>query len=186
MEGGTVLDFCRNHQLKILNTYFKKDREKYITYKSGGAETQIDLILTKKVRGVCVTDCKAIPGEACLTQHRLVCAAFQFSESKKKMEGNEEKFIWKLKDRETRDVFEERLKKKIASSGDGEWKNLEEGILSAGGEICGITSAKRGRERETWWWNDVVQQRLKEKKVAYKRWQWTGMEVDRETYKDRK
>ena len=75
-EGRTVLDFCRNHQLQILNTYFKKDREKYITYKSGGAETQINLILMKKVRGVCVTDFKAIPGEACLTQHRLVCAAF--------------------------------------------------------------------------------------------------------------
>ena len=94
--------------------------------------------------------------------------------------------IWKLKGRETRDLFEERLKEKIASSGDGEWKNLEEDILSAGGEICGRTSLKRGRERETWWWNDVVQQRLKEKKVAYKRWQRTGTEVDRETYKDRK
>ena len=53
-EGGTVLDFCRKNQLQILNTYFKKDREKYITYKSGGAETQIDLILMKKVRGSCV------------------------------------------------------------------------------------------------------------------------------------
>ena len=69
--------------------------------------------------------------------------------------------IWKLKDRETRNLFEERLKEKIASSGDGEWKNLEEYILSAGGEICGITSGKRGREWETWWWNDIVQQRLK-------------------------
>ena len=38
-EGRTVLDFCRNRKLQILNTYFKKDREKYITYKSGGAET---------------------------------------------------------------------------------------------------------------------------------------------------
>ena len=129
-EGGTVLDFCRNHQLQILNTYFKKDREKYITYKSGGAETQIDLILMKKVSGVSVTDCKAIPGEACLTQHRLVCAAFRFSESKKKKwKGMRKITIWKIKDRETRDLFEERLNQKIAISGDGEWKNLEEDIL---------------------------------------------------------
>ena len=128
-EGGMVLDFCRNHQLQILNTYFKKNREKYIMYKSGGAENQIDLILMKKVRGVCVTDCKAIPGEACLTQHRLVCAAFQFLESKKKKyKGMRKIKIWKLKDRETRDLFEEILKEKIASSGDGEWKNLEEDI----------------------------------------------------------
>ena len=67
-----------------------------------------------------------------------------------------------------------------------EWKNLEKDILSAGGEICGITSWKRGRERETWWWNVVIQQRLMEKMVAYKRCQRMGKEVDRETYKDRK
>ena len=74
----------------------------------------------------------------------LVCAAFQFSESKnKKWKGMRKIKIWKLKDRETRDVFEERLNEKIASSGDGEWKNREEDILSAGGEICGITSGKR-------------------------------------------
>ena len=141
----------------------------------------------KKVRGVCVTDCKVIPGEACLTQHRLVCAAFQFLESKKKKLKEMRKIkIWKLKDRETRDVFQERLKEKIASSGDGEGKTLKKTFLSAGGEICGITSGNRGRQRETWWWNDVVQQRLKEKNVAYKRWQLRGTEVDRETYKDRK
>ena len=52
--GGAVLGFCRNHQLQILNTYFKKDRENYITYKSGAAEMQLDLILIKKVRDVCV------------------------------------------------------------------------------------------------------------------------------------
>ena len=52
-----MLEFCRNHQLQILKTYFKKDVEKYITYKSGAVETQLDLILIKKMRGVCVTDC---------------------------------------------------------------------------------------------------------------------------------
>ena len=73
-----------------------------------------------------MTDCKAIPGEACLTNHRLVCAAFRFSESKKKKwKGMRIIKIWKRKDRETRDAFEDKLKEKITSSGDGEWKNLE-------------------------------------------------------------
>ena len=70
--GGTVLDFCRNHQLQILNPYSKKDIEKYVTHKNGAAETQLDLVLTKYMGGVFVTDCKAIPGEACLSQHRLI------------------------------------------------------------------------------------------------------------------
>ena len=46
--------------------------------------------------------------------------------------------IWKLKDNEKRELFEERLGKKIVYSGDGEWKNLEENILNARKEIYGI------------------------------------------------
>ena len=93
--------------------------------------------------------------------------------------------FWKhCRNSEKRELFEERLREKIICSGDGEWKNLEENILNSGKEICGITSGKRGRERETWWWNDTVQQRLQEKKVVYKKWQQTGAEEDRETFKD--
>ena len=94
--------------------------------------------------------------------------------------------IWKLKDNEKRELFKKILGEKIACSGDGEWKNLEENILNAGKEICLITSGKREEKRETWWWNDAVLQRLREKKVAYKRWQQTGVEEDRETFKERK
>ena len=56
--------------------------------------------------------------------------------------------IWKLKDNEKRELFEERLCEKIACSAGGEWKNLEENILNAGKEICGITSGNRGRETD--------------------------------------
>ena len=44
-EGGTLLSLFKNHELRVLNSFFKKDREKKITYKSGGAETEIDLIV---------------------------------------------------------------------------------------------------------------------------------------------
>lgn len=73
-EREVVFEFCKNHNLRILNTYFKKDREKLITFKSGGNETQTDLILMRKMEGIKVLNCKSIPGEACLTQHRMVRA----------------------------------------------------------------------------------------------------------------
>ena len=38
-EGMAILDFCKNKNLVVLNTLFKKDREKYITYKSSDGET---------------------------------------------------------------------------------------------------------------------------------------------------
>ena len=38
-EGSTVLDICKFHRLRILNTYFEKEEEKLVTYKSGVHKT---------------------------------------------------------------------------------------------------------------------------------------------------
>ena len=72
-EGEELLQMCQQHGLKIWNTMFRKTDEHLITYKSGDVRTQIDFIMTKG-RNIGVWDCKVIPGEECLTQHRLVCA----------------------------------------------------------------------------------------------------------------
>ena len=51
-------------------------------------------------------------------------------------------------------------------------------------EICGITSGKRGREREAWWWNEDVQRCIKEKKIAFNQWQRSGTPADKHVYKN--
>ena len=167
-EGISILDFCRYQNLVVVNTLFKKDREKYITYKSGDAETRLDLILMRKRRDIRATDCKVIHGEAWLS--RWVCANIPFKYFKKKMLKGQKKIrVWKLKDETTRRLFEERFEEKITSS-TGEWKDLQDSIMAAGMETCGLTSGKRRKERETWW-SEGVQQKLKEKRVPYKKWQ---------------
>jgi exonuclease III len=70
--GESILDFCQSRSLMILNTMFKKKKEKIFTYKSGGAETQIDYILLRRNVAVKTLNCKVIPGEACLMQHTLL------------------------------------------------------------------------------------------------------------------
>lgn len=182
-EGITILDMCKNQSLKILNTLFKKDREKYITYKSGGAETQLDLVIVKRMRGLCVLDCKAIPGEACLTQHRLVRADLKIMNfKKKKWRGIKKLKTWKLKCKETRDDFEEKLDNRLRQS-EMSWTNFEKSILETAEEVCGRTSGRRGQERETWWWNDEVKEHIKEKRTAFKNWQRYRTEETRRLYK---
>ena len=61
-EGEYILDFCLGKGLRIMNTMFKKEREKMITFKSGGRETQIDYLESKMVK-----DCMANPGEEVIT-----------------------------------------------------------------------------------------------------------------------
>ena len=57
--------------VEILNTMFKQEDKKKITYKNGDRETQVDYILVRVNEKIRFKDCKV--GEECLTQHRLVC-----------------------------------------------------------------------------------------------------------------
>ena len=182
-EGETVLDICKNHNLKILNTYFTKREHYLITYKSGDICTQIDLLLFRKARGVQCTDCQAIPGEDCLTQHRPVRAKLFVSGFKKqKPHGQKRVKVWKLEDPEKRRECQERLRRSMEGCS-GDMESLERNVLNVCKEVCGVTSGRRGRERETWWWSDAVQNVLKEKKAAFKKWQRTLEMEDREAYR---
>ena len=51
-----MLELFQSKELRVIKTMFKKDRKKKITYKSGGAETQIDFILLRNAKGMWVRD----------------------------------------------------------------------------------------------------------------------------------
>ena len=81
-EGEELLRICQENNLKIVNTLFKKRREHLITYKSGDLESQIDYIMLRQNRMIKAKNCKVIPGEECLTQHRLLCCDFKIKNMK--------------------------------------------------------------------------------------------------------
>ncbi len=146
---------------------------------------RLNLLMRKKT-GVSVRNCTVIPGEACLAQHRMVRADLIVTNMKRqKRKGIRRIKIWKLKNEHLREDFETKLSEKMELSG-GSWKELEENLSKTGEEVCGLTSGKRGRERETWWWNVEVQQAIKEKKITFKKWQRTRCEIDRNIYLEKK
>ena len=51
-----------------------------------------------------------------------------------------------------------------------EWDKTAEMIRKTGETILGVTFGKRKGDRETWWWNEEVQESIKEKKEAKKAW----------------
>ena len=89
-QEGEMLRLCQEHNMKVMNTYFKKRREHLITYKSGNIEMQIEYIYREKEE-IKIKSCKVIPGEECLTQHRLLCADLLVKEMRKK--------VWKRQER---------------------------------------------------------------------------------------
>jgi len=64
---------------------------------------------------------------------------------------------------------------------------LRDNIMDAVREICGeMMTGRFTRRREARWWNETVQQIIKEKKKAYKKWHKSGHDEDKETYKQKK
>ena len=70
--NNSILDFTLSYDLILANTWFRKRESHLITFKSGSSASQIDFLLTRKVdRDYCM-DCKVVPGESIVTQHRLL------------------------------------------------------------------------------------------------------------------
>ncbi|XP_019266632.1 PREDICTED: craniofacial development protein 2-like [Nicotiana attenuata] len=73
-NGGCtlLLDFAKAFDLVIANSSFSKREEHLVTYQSSVAKTQIDYLLLRKYDRRLCEDCKVIPSETLVTQHRLL------------------------------------------------------------------------------------------------------------------
>jgi hypothetical protein len=77
-EGEDVLSFALSYDMIVTNTLFKKRESHLVTFSSGQHYSQIDFILSRREnRGMC-PDCKVIPRESVIHQHKLVVADFHF------------------------------------------------------------------------------------------------------------
>ncbi|XP_070032934.1 uncharacterized protein [Nicotiana tomentosiformis] len=84
--GGTsLLDFAKALGLVIANSSFPKRDEHLVTFQNTVAKTQIDYLLLRRCdRGLC-KDCKVIPSEVLMTQHRLLVMAVDIMLKRRKM-----------------------------------------------------------------------------------------------------
>ncbi|XP_060872665.1 uncharacterized protein LOC132946637 [Metopolophium dirhodum] len=98
--GRKVLDFATAYELAIVNTYFRKRGEHYVTYKSGRNMSQIDYFMVRR--------------ESVTTQHRLMVMETWCikKRSTKREKVNKEARIrwWKLCD-ENEEVFTQKMRK---------------------------------------------------------------------------
>ena len=96
-------------------------------------------------------DCTAIPGEAFLTQHRMVRAKILIKNLGRRNNPLRKRFkTWKLKREETRRKFEEAFAERVGNSASRNWNTIQQELYSAASQVCGLTTGRRGRERQTW------------------------------------
>ncbi|KAJ0175133.1 hypothetical protein K1T71_009274 [Dendrolimus kikuchii] len=179
-EGESLLEMATAYDLAILNTYFKKKDEHLITYKSGNNKTQIDFILTRRNKMNTVKDCKVIPGEPLTSQHRLLVAEYKAIIKKNfNIHKPEPKIKWWLLERmEFKEAFVTRMKDEMGAMNemshktvDECWQSMADYIRKTAISVVGVTKGATKISKETWWWNEEIQGRIKEKKNAFKEWQ---------------
>jgi hypothetical protein len=109
-EGEGILNFALPYDLIVVNTLFRKRFSHLLTFNSGQHCSQIDFILARREDRHACLDCKVIPRECVVPQHKLVVANFRFPDHlqrSKRVQVSRTKW-WKLKE-EPAKTFKERV-----------------------------------------------------------------------------
>ena len=172
-EGERVLEFLFDNQLVVGNAWFKKKLEHLVTYQSGNAATQIDVILYRWSFRKHVSNVKVIIGEELASQHRLLVLEFP-SVPKPNVKFVPRINVWKLRDPEKQAELSEVFKAKTQDSElsqtslvDMRWTSLKDKLLQATKQVCGVSSNHPWR-KQTWWWNNQVEEAVREKRRCHK------------------
>ncbi|KAK3526991.1 hypothetical protein QTP86_006131 [Hemibagrus guttatus] len=187
LEGQMVVDFAKRMDMGVVNTYFQKREEHRVTYKSGGRSTQVDYILCRRGNLKEISDCKVVVGESVARQHRMVVCRMTLMVCKKKRSKIEKKTKWwKLKKEECCEEFRQKLRQALGGQVllPDDWETTAEVIRETGRKVLGVSSGRRKEDKETWWWNEEVQDSIQRKRLAKKKWDMDRTEENRREYKE--
>ncbi|KAK3518575.1 hypothetical protein QTP70_004096 [Hemibagrus guttatus] len=187
LEGQMVVDFAKRMDMAVVNTYFQKREEHRVTYKSGGRRTQVDYILCRRGNLKEISDCKVVVGESVARQHRMVVCRMTLMVCKTKRSKIEKKTKWwKLKKEECCEEFRQKLRQALGGQVvlPDDWETTAEVIRETGRKVLGVSSGRRKEDKETWWWNEEVQDSIQRKRLAKKKWDRDRTEENRQEYKE--
>ncbi|KAK3522142.1 hypothetical protein QTP70_026961, partial [Hemibagrus guttatus] len=187
LEGQMVVDFAKRMDMGVVNTYFQKREEHRVTYKSGGRRTQVDYILCRRGNLKEISDCKVVVGESVARQHRMVVCRMTLMVCKTKRSKIEKKTKWwKLKKEECCEEFRHKLRQALGGQVvlPDDWETTAEVIRETGRKVLGVSSGRRKEDKETWWWNEEVQDSIQRKRLAKKKWDMDRTEENRQEYKE--
>ena len=166
--------------LPIVNTYFKKKDEHRVTYKSGGKSTQVDYVMCRRRSLKEMCDCKVILNECVAKQHRMVVYKMALMVKKKKAEKVKPKIRWwKLKETSYQEAFRQEVTRILGDKNGlpDDWDKTAKMLRKTAETVLGVTFGKQKGDRETWWWNEEVQESIKENKEAKKAWDKKEMKI---------
>nr|XP_016433071.1 PREDICTED: craniofacial development protein 2-like [Nicotiana tabacum] len=161
--GGTsLLDFAKAFGLVIANSSFPKRKEHLVTFQNAVAKTQIDYLLLRRCDSELRKDCKVIPSETLMTQHRLLVLDVGISlKRRKRIARGKPRIRWGALTKDKAQELECRLSAMGAwrSSGDTNtmWSATADCIRESAREVLGVSTGVSSGHKKDWWWNEVVE-----------------------------
>ncbi|XP_045449635.1 craniofacial development protein 2-like [Melitaea cinxia] len=193
-DGEALLEAALAFDLAIANTFYQKREQHLVTYRSGLHSTQIDYILLRRNRLKSAKDCKVIPSESLVSQHRLLLLDLTLRvQSLNKSPKPPVRTKWyRLDDRKMAAEFRERVIGKLIEMGDMVgmgvnecWSEMATWVRSVARDVLGETKGKRKIERDTWWWNEEdvskIRKTLNRSGHTLGEKKWTRTRLDRVT-----
>ena len=98
-EGENIVETAMAFDLAIVNTFFEKKVNQFVTYKSGGRESQRDVLMCRIWHLKDVINCKVINGETVAAPHRVLVMdwAIQRGKKRKPEQATPRRKWWRLK-----------------------------------------------------------------------------------------
>ena len=114
-EGEKIVDTAMAFDLAIVNTFFDKKVNQFVTYNSRGRESQIHFLMCRRFHLKEVINCKVINGEAVSAQHRVVVMDWEIQRGKKRKPEQTTPRIkwWRLKEDNLKVQFRENVLDKV-------------------------------------------------------------------------
>ncbi|KAK3527989.1 hypothetical protein QTP86_013101 [Hemibagrus guttatus] len=188
LEGQMVVDFAKRMDMAVVNTYFQKREEHRVTQRvEVGAH--IDYILCKRGNLKEISDCKVVVGESVARQHRMVVCRMTLlvcNTKRSKIEMEKKTKWWKLKKEGCCEEFRQTLRQALGGQVvlPDDWETTAEVIRETGRKVLGVSSGRRKEDKETWWWNEEVQDSIQRKRLAKKKWNMDRTQENRQEYKE--
>ncbi|CAH9115852.1 unnamed protein product [Cuscuta epithymum] len=189
--GKNILDFASTYELAIMNTWFRKRDSHLVTYRSGANSTQIDYFLVRTTRRTSYTDCKVIPGESVVTQHRMLVLDFRGKNHRRQIKQQVEPKIkwWRLEGDLQQSFAHKMFGEDVWRIDNGThvedaWLSMELTINKVAKEVLGESKGCLPPKKDTSWWNDDVKQAIRNKRYCYKKLGTSRSDENIEAYKE--
>ena len=162
-EGQMVVDFATRMEMAVVNTYFKKREEHRVTYKSGGRSTQVDYIICRRAYLKEIGDVMVIAGDNVAKQHWLLVCRMTLETRKRKITKAEPRIKWwKCMTEDCCEEFREEIRRALGGKEElpDDWTTTANIVWDTARKVLGVSSKQRKEDKETWWWDEEVQESI--------------------------